>query len=269
MKYKQIIAFVLLLMCILIFIGPIASENVVTPTDIGEEEPQSSSLFVTKKLVGEIWHIRCDYMDGETFHAGGGIWKRDVIKNPEGNLSKEGHRSNKCGDAEHWVIWVGTDGVPYRMDEIKSGATGGTLPTIIYHSRYNLSSEEIYGMQPSDTDLVWRYSQNFIDPMPWTEIQIGQRLYWTTQNGSQVWYHTGIPYKSTPTFMIFVDGVGYPLIAGESVEISDLLPGIHEISEDADTAYSLGEITSTGEITGQFPPHSCCRVSTSNKPQPA
>ena len=251
MKYKQIIAFVLLLMCILIFIGPIASENVATPTDIGEEEPQSSSLFVTKKLVGEIWHIRCDYMDGETFHAGGGIWKRDVIKNPEGNLSKEGHRSNKCGDAEHWVIWVGTDGVPYRMDEIKSGATGGTLPTIIYHSRYNLSSEEIYGMQPSDTDLVWRYSQNFIDPMPWTEIQIGQRLYWTTQNGSQVWYHTGIPYKSTPTFMIFVDGVGYPLIAGESVEISDLLPGIHEISEDADTAYYLGEITSTGEITGQ------------------
>ena len=190
-------------------------------------------------------------MDGETFHAGGGIWKRDVIKNPEGNLSKEGHRSNKCGDAEHWVIWVGTDGVPYRMDEIKSGATGGTLPTIIYHSRYNLSSEEIYGMQPSDTDLVWRYSQNFIDPMPWTEIQIGQRLYWTTQNGSQVWYHTGIPYKSTPTFMIFVDGIGYPLIAGESVEISDLLPGIHEISEDADAAYYLGEITSTGEITGQ------------------
>ena len=251
MKYKQIIAFVLLLMCILIFIDPTASENVATPTDIEEEDPQSSSLFVTKKLVGEIWHVRCDYMDGETFHAGGGIWKRDVIKNPEGNLSKEGHRSNKCGDAEHWVIWVGTDGVPYRMDEIKSGATGGTLPTIIYHSRYNLSSEEIYGMQPSDTDLVWRYSQNFIDPMPWTEIQIGQRLYWTTQNGGQVWYHTGIPYKSTPTFMIFVDGIGYPLIAGESVEISDLLPGIHEISEDADTAYYLGEITSTGEITGQ------------------
>ena len=216
-----------------------------------EEEQQTSSLIVTKKLSGEIWHIRCDYMDGETFTAGGGIWKRDVIKNPEGNLSREGHRSNKCGDAEHWVIWVGTDGVPYRMDEIKSGATGGTLPTIVYRPRYELSTSEIMSLDPSDPDLVWKYSQNFIDLMEWSDIQIGQRLYWTTQNGNQVWYHTGIPYKAIPTFVIYVNGTGYPLIAGESVEINDLLPGIYDISEDSNPDYYLGEVTSSGEITGQ------------------
>lgn len=220
------------------------------PTPTVTPEPVPGSITLSKQLVGEIWHIRCDYMDGETFHAGGGIWKRDVIKNPSGNTGKEGHRSNKCGDADNWVIWVGTDGVPYRMDEIRSGATGGTLPTVIYRPRYHLSSSEIYGMRADDLDLVWKYSQNFIDRMSFSDIQIGERLYWTTQNGSQVWYHTGIPYRSTPTFMLYVGGKAYPLVSGESVEISDLLPGIYEISEDADSNYYLGAVSSTSEIVG-------------------
>lgn len=220
------------------------------PTPTVTPEPVPGSITLSKQLVGEIWHIRCDYMDGETFHAGGGIWKRDVIKNPSGSTGKEGHRSNKCGDADNWVIWVGTDGVPYRMDEIRSGATGGTLPTVIYRPRYHLSSSEIYGMQADDLDLVWKYSQNFIDRMSFSDIQIGERLYWTTQSGSQVWYHTGIPYRSTPTFMLYVGGKAYPLVSGESVEISDLLPGIYEISEEADSNYYLGAVSSTSEIVG-------------------
>lgn len=241
-KAKRIFAFLLLLF-LMVSIASVISED--------EQEPQTSSVVVTKKLVGEIWHIRCDYMDGETFVAGGGIWKRDVISNIEGALGAEGHRSNKCGDAEHWVIWVGADGVPYRMDEIKSGATGGTLPTIVYRPRYNLSTSDIMALSPSTPDINWKYSQNFIDPMDWSNIRIGERLYWTTQNGNQVWYHTGIPYRATPTFMIFVDGVGYPLIAGESVEINDLLPGIHAISESSDPSYYLGDVVSSGDITGQ------------------
>ena len=220
------------------------------PTPTVTPEPVPGSITLSKQLVGEIWHIRCDYMDGETFHAGGGIWKRDVIKNPSGSTGKEGHRSNKCGDADNWVIWVGTDGVPYRMDEIRSGATGGTLPTVIYRPRHHLSSSKIYGMQADDLDLVWKYSQNFIDRMNFSDIQIGERLYWTTQSGSQVWYHTGIPYRSTPTFMLYVGGKAYPLVSGESVEISDLLPGIYEISEEADSNYYLGAVSSTSEIVG-------------------
>ena len=232
--------------CFLLILVLVCGLSVATETDLN-----TASVTVTKKVVGEIWHIRCDYMDGETFHAGGGIWKRDVISNPSGNLGDEGHRSNKCGDAEHWVIWVGADGIPYRMDEIKSGATGGTLPTVVYRPRYNLSDSEIMSLDPSDENLVWRYSQNFIDPMNWSDIHVGQRVYWTTQSGNRVWYHTGVPYKSKPSFVLFVDGVGYPLISGESVEINDLLPGIYEISENSNPEYYLGEVTSDGVIQQQ------------------
>ncbi len=225
-----------------------SDNNAATPTDL---DPVYSSVTVHKQLVGDIWHVRCDYMDGTDFHAGGGLWKRDLISNPEGELPREGHRSNKCGDADNWVIWVGTDGTPYRMDEIKSGATGGTLPTVIYRPRYDLTTEEIINMSVGDTDLIWRYSQNFIDVMDWSDIEIGQRMYWTTSSSGRVWYHTGIPYKSTPTFILFVDGVGYPLVAGGSVEIEDLLPGIHEITEMANANYYLGEVTSSGDVNSQ------------------
>lgn len=244
--------------------GGHSDDTIATPTDLDpipdpdpEPEPEPDpdpvygSVTVNKQLVGDIWHIRCDYMDGTDFHAGGGIWKRDLISNPEGELSQEGHRSNKCGNDDNWVIWVGTDGTPYRMDEIKSGATGGTLPTVIYSPRYNLTTDEIRNMSVDDTDMIWRYSQNFIDVMNWSDIRIGQRMYWTTASGGHVWYHTGIPYKSTPTFVLFVDNVGYPLVAGGSVEIADLLPGIHEITENADASYYLGEVTSSGDITSQ------------------
>ena len=242
--------FVVMLITIIsaLCLSPASLEDSATPTDLS---PATGSITVTKQLVGDIWHVRCDYMDGITFKAGGGYWKRDPITNPEGILSREGHRSNKCGDADHWVIWVGADGIPYRMDEIKSGATGGTLPTVIYRPRYQLTDSEIHSAIEGDQDLLWRYSQNFIDVMSWSDIKIGERMYWTTSNKGQIWYHTGIPYTSAPTFVLFVDGVGYPLVAGEYVEISDLLPGIHEITENADAKYYLGEVTSDGNVTGQ------------------
>ena len=180
--------------------GGHSDDTIATPTDLDpipdpdpEPEPEPDpdpvygSVTVNKQLVGDIWHIRCDYMDGTDFHAGGGIWKRDLISNPEGELSQEGHRSNKCGNDDNWVIWVGTDGTPYRMDEIKSGATGGTLPTVIYSPRYNLTTDEIRNMSVDDTDMIWRYSQNFIDVMNWSDIRIGQRMYWTTASGGHVW----------------------------------------------------------------------------------
>lgn len=245
--YKALSVIGLMIMFVVpLAFAPASSDIPATPSDL---DPATGSITLTKQLVGDIWHIRCDYMDGTTFRAGGGFWKRDLISNPEGVLSQEGHRSNKCGNDDNWVIWVGTDGSPYRMDEIKSGSTGGTLPTVIYKPRYNLTDDEIRNMSVDDIDLIWRYSQNFIDVMDWSEIQIGRRMYWTTQNGSQVWYHTGVPYKSSPTFMLFVDDVGYPLIAGGSVEINDLLPGIHEITESADAKYYLGEVTSSGNAS--------------------
>lgn len=217
----------------------------VTPTPT-----PPTTIVVHKKVIGSMWHVRCDIMDTTSFEAGGGKWKRDVISNPGGSTSKEGHRSNKCGNDSHWVIWVNNEGQPYRMDEVKSGATGGTLPTIVYKPRYNLTSEEIQNMTAEDAELVYKYSQNFIDPMPWTDIKIGERLYWTTTNEGQIWYHSGIPYESAPNFMLFIDGVGYPIVAGGSVEVSDLEPGIHEITETSSDNYYLGTVTAiNGTIT--------------------
>ena len=74
---------------IISFVSSVSSDNPATPTDL---DPDTGTITLRKHLVGDIWHIRCDYMDGETFHAGGGIWKRDLIKNPSGTVSKEGHR---------------------------------------------------------------------------------------------------------------------------------------------------------------------------------
>lgn len=209
------------------------------------EDIPPATLQVTKKLVGDIWHVRCDYMDS----ADGVVWKRDVIRNPNGVLSKEGHSANGCGDAEHWVIWVGADGVPYRLDEINPDQSERTIPTLVYRPRYEFSTADIMALSQDDTAAVWRYSQNFVDPMPWSDIQIGQRIYWTTQIGDQILYHTGIPYRSTPSFVLYINGNGYPLVAGGSVEINDLLPGIYNISEEESPDYYLGNVSSNGEIT--------------------
>jgi len=122
-------------------------------------------------------------MDGTTFHAGGGIWKTDVIMNPSRNTSHEGHRSNKCGDADHWIIWLDNTGTPFRMDEIKSGATGGTLPTMIFKEHYSLEDAEFTSwgqLEPEMTEKVELYKTNFVEELPIEEIVPGQRIYWVT-----------------------------------------------------------------------------------------
>ena len=59
-------------------------------------------------------------------------------------------------------------GHPFRMDEIKSGATGGTLNTKFY------------------TDNTYTVIKDI------STISVGERIYWTTENKGQVWHHTGI-----------------------------------------------------------------------------
>ena len=221
------------------------------PPPAPDPNPVPGKIKLTKTVNGHLWRVRCDYMDVEdqdTFcvlHINGTLWKRDWIKNPGGNTSKEGHRLNKCGDAEHWVIWTDTDGVPYRMDEIKSGATGSTLPTVVYETKVEMTDEEIANIgNPDHPEYVTNYMKNFQVPMDYSKIQIGKRLYWITFNGGQVWYHSGIPYAADPQFVISIDGTPHVLTGGSSVEIEDLEPGIHDISESEDPLYSLGEVVS-------------------------
>ena len=114
-----------------------------TSPEPADPNPEPASMTITKTVNGGLWRVRCDYMDVDgqdmykVLHINNTEWKRDWIKNPTGVTSKEGHRLNKCGDAENWVIWT-TNGVAYRMDEIKSGATGSTLPTVVYRPRVEM-----------------------------------------------------------------------------------------------------------------------------------
>ena len=132
---KKIIA--ILLTFLMIFgIVTVASENspsAATPTDL------TNTITVTKDLKGEIWQVRCDVMDNTTFIAGGGYWKADIT-NHANVTSKEGHRSNHCGDWENWVLFVNEEGVATGLYQLKSGSTGGTLPSIVYRSPGDLAN---------------------------------------------------------------------------------------------------------------------------------
>lgn len=203
-----------------------------------EKGPNPGVIKLKKTLVNDVWHIRCDVMDGTTFQAGGGIWKTDVIMNPNKITSKEGHRSNKCGDADHWIIWLNTEGVPFRMDEIKSGATGGTLPTMIFKEIYSpqdLGLNNWGELEPEDTEKVELYKENFMHEKDIKTVVPGERIYWVTWDKDRVWYHSGVPYIAPPTFTFYIDGEPYPIVAGQTLELTDVLPGAHEIKEDVST----------------------------------
>ena len=200
-----------------------------------EKGPNPGTIKLKKTLINDVWHIRCDVMDGTTFQAGGGIWKTDIIMNPNKITSKEGHRSNKCGDADHWIIWLNTDGIPFRMDEIKSGATGGTLPTMIFEEIYSpqdLGFNNWGELEPEDTEKVELYKENFMHEKDIKTVKPGERIYWVTWDKNRVWYHSGVPYIAPPTFTFYIDGEPYPIVAGQTLELTDVLPGAHEIRED-------------------------------------
>jgi len=217
------------------------------------DTPSPGKIILQKTLVNDVWHIRCDVMDGTTFQAGGGIWKTDVIMNPTKKTSKEGHRSNKCGDADHWIIWLDNTGTPFRMDEIKSGATGSTLPTMIFEEVYSPQDLGFSGwgeLEPEMTDKVELYKENFKIQKDITTVKPGERIYWVTWNGNQRWYHSGIPYVAPPTFTFYIDGEPYPIVAGQYLELEDVLPGAHEIKEDVSLDDYIITVFGSSEVEG-------------------
>ena len=217
------------------------------------DTPSPGKIILQKTLVNDVWHIRCDVMDGTTFQAGGGIWKTDVIMNPTKKTSKEGHRSNKCGDADHWIIWLDNTGTPFRMDEIKSGATGSTLPTMIFEEVYSPQDLGFSGwgeLEPEMTDKVELYKENFKIQKDITTVKPGERIYWVTWSDNQRWYHSGIPYIAPPTFTFYIDGEPYPIVAGNYLELEDVLPGAHEIREDVNTDDYIITVFGSNNVEG-------------------
>ena len=80
------------------------------PSPTPTPTPTPTTITVTKELLGEIWQVRCDTMDNTDFKAGGGYWMPDIT-NSSHNTSKEGHRSNHCGNWDNWVLFVNEEGV--------------------------------------------------------------------------------------------------------------------------------------------------------------
>lgn len=230
-----------------------------TPTPTPSPTPAPRTITVTKVLKGEIWQVRCDVMDGTDFKAGGGYWKADIT-NSANVTSKEGHRSNHCGDWENWVLFVDENGEATGLYQLKSGSTGGTLPCVVYRPKYNLSKNEIIYIDPTNVtdETLNKFKDNYKTPISYSEINLveGQRLWWTTQNGGQVWHHTGTLRRTNPRFAIVINGVPYNLGVGESIQITEVEEGLTQVEEIATANYRLynieqdsdGNITITNEI---------------------
>lgn len=226
-----------------------------TPTPSPTPTPTPNTITVTKKLKGEIWSLRCDTMDNTKFKAGGGYWMAD-INNPGHITSKEGHRSNHCGNRENWVLFVSEEGKAISLYQLKSGSTGGTLPSIVYRAPADLCSipehQFIYDpTNPNDVMTNRLINEVFIpqNAMPFNEINLveGQRLFWISQNGTQVWHHTGVLKKTTPRFAFVINGEPYTLGVGETITLTEVEDGLLEIEEIASSNYKLVEITHDDE----------------------
>lgn len=183
-----------------------------------EEDASTGNLVISKKLLSNVWHVGCDVMGDQT-------WVKDEINNPEGIPSKDGHRKNKCGDPTHWNIYINTDGVPYMLQEIKSGATNGTLNTCFY------------------TDNTYTKIRDISD------IKIGERVYWTTWNFDKslgvvgVWHHTGVTYPEIPEFEFEFNGQTYFLKPNESLTLTDIPAGTYTITEKYKQDYIIGDVS--------------------------
>jgi hypothetical protein len=178
------------------------------------------------------------------------------INNPDHNTSKEGHRSNHCGNRENLVLFVSDEGVAISLYQLKSGSTGGTLPSIMYRAPSDLAhipeGQFIYDpTDPNDTMTARLINEVFIpsNVMPFSDINLveGERLFWISQNGKQVWHHTGVLKKTTPRFAFVINGEPYTLGVGESITLTEVEEGLLEIEEIAAANYKMVEIVQDEE----------------------
>lgn len=125
-------------------------------------------------------------MDNTSFQAGGGYWMPDIT-NHKHETAKEGHRSNHCGNWENWVLFVNEDGKATGLYQLKSGSTGGTLPSIMYRSPGRLvnvpESSLIYDPTDPNDEMTAYLLENVFIPsnvMPFEDIPLveGTRLFW-------------------------------------------------------------------------------------------
>ena len=190
--------------------GPLSLE--MLPIETEKEDPYNSVLMINKTLISGVWHVGCDVMGNQK-------WVKDEISNPKGIPSREGHRLAYCGDPSHWIIYLDEYGVPFMMDEIKSGATGGTLNTKFF------------------TDGTYTEEKSI------SEIKCGERIYWITWHNDQVWHHTGITTPEIPEFSFLVNDVEYAIEAGSTLTLDNLPAGTYQIIEKYNPEYFVADVS--------------------------
>ena len=177
-----------------------------------QTEPITGTLIINKTLYCHVWHTECDVMGDQ-------YWVKDEISNPQGIKSKEGHRIDHCGAKDSWYVYLNEYGDPYAMMEMKAGSTNDLIPLPAH-----FYTDETY------TEVR--------DP---ATIEVGERIYWTTENKGQVWHHTGVTRLDIPNFEFIIDNQSYTLSPGESLTI-DLPEGQHEIIEKYDKEYIINDV---------------------------
>ena len=183
-----------------------------TPTPEPTPEPEENGYLVINKYLTEDshWSIACDVMGDED-------WAPDIT-NTTGARNKEGHQKKYCGTAECNKIYIGDDGLPYAIHHIKNGSNLPNTATKLY---------------TDDTYTVEK---------PFNEIRPGMRIYWTTQNGNQVWHHTGIVAGNLAEFEFEVNGEIYTVNAGGSLSL-ELPAGTYEVIEKAKGGYEISTVS--------------------------
>ena len=178
-----------------------------------EPTEEIGSLIINKSLICNVWHTECDVMGDQ-------YWVRDEISNPQGIRSKEGHRIDHCGAKDSWYVYLDEYGSPYAMLEMKAGSTNDLIPlpaTFYTDSTY--------------TELR--------DP---ATIEVGERIYWTTENRGQVWHHTGVTRLDVPTFEFIINGQSYFLQDGDTLTIENLPVGEYTIIEKYSAEYIINDV---------------------------
>ena len=177
-----------------------------------ETESDKSTIVITKTLYCNVWHTECDVMGDQ-------YWVKDEISNPKGIKSKEGHRKDHCGAIDSWFVYLDKNGKPYSMLEMKAGSTNNLIPLPAYFY----------------TD------ETYTEPRDPATIQVGERIYWTTENKGQVWHHTGVTRLDVPKFEFVIDGESYFLQPDDTIEL-EVSAGHHTIIERYDKEYIINDV---------------------------
>ena len=67
-----------------------------------------------------------------------------------------------------------------------------------------MTTQEIQDLTADDFWGVEKFKANFQSTMDYADIQIGERIFWTTYDKNHVWYHSGIPYKAPINYILYI-----------------------------------------------------------------